>query len=512
MAHALEEELMKQSTAGHPWTADLSAGVVVFLVALPLCLGIALASGAPLVSGLVAGVIGGLVISAIGRTPLLVSGPAAGLAAIVLAAITELGSFQALLAAIVIAGILQLGMGLLRLGRFAILVPSSVVTGMLAAIGILLVLQQLPYALGATVERGHGLEMLLTPFKALPHASLGPTLVAGATLLVLSLWSRVPASVRTRLPGPLAAVLTGTLVAETLALLGTPLLPANLVSLPDLSQGLSVLSSPDWNMLTQPGTWRIAVTLALVASLETLLSLEAVDRLDPLRRRSNPDRELVAQGLGNTISGLLGGLPITGVIVRSAANVSAGGRTWRSAFAHGVLLLVAILAVPGLISHIPLAALAAVLIHTGFGLAHPQRFVAALRIGRSYLMPLVVTVVGVVATDLLVGVAIGLVASALATLWANARHGLDVVSDSSDGAHRIRVRLAPTVSFVHKPRLHELLEATPEGASVTVDATQTRAFDHDVLELLHRFTDTARDRGIRYQLVGVPAARQASAH
>jgi MFS superfamily sulfate permease-like transporter len=499
---------MKQSS----WTADLSSGLVVFLVALPLCLGIALASGAPLVSGLVAGVVGGLVISLIGRAPLLVSGPAAGLAAIVLAALTELGSFQALLVAIVIAGILQLGMGLLRLGRFAILVPSSVVAGMLAAIGLLLVLQQLPYALGAPVERGHGLEMLLVPLQALPHASLVPTLVAGATLLVLASWSWVPAAVRARLPGPLAAVLTGTLLAEGLALLGHPLLPAQRVSLPDLSQGLSALSTPDWSMLQQPATWRIALTLAIVASLETLLSLEAVDRLDPLRRRSNPDRELVAQGVGNTLSGLLGGLPITGVIVRSAANVSAGARSWRSAFAHGVLLLVAVLAVPGLMAHIPLAALAAVLIHTGFGLAHPSRFLAARRIGRSYLLPMVVTVVGVVATDLMVGVAIGLVASALVTLWANARHGLDVVFDSSDGAHRIQVRLAPTVSFVHKPRLHELLEATPEGAHVTVDATQTRAFDHDVLELLHRFTETARDRGIRYQLVGVPAQRQALTH
>jgi MFS superfamily sulfate permease-like transporter len=408
-----------------PLGADLGAGVVVTLVAIPLCLGIALASGAPLMSGLITGIIGGLVVSWLGGTSLLVSGPAAGLAAIVLAAIVELGSFEALLAATAVAGVLQVLLGLVKAGRLAPLVPSSVVSGMLAAIGVLLLLQQVPYALGTRPDgHAHGLGLLLVPVKALPEALLGAAIVGVASLAVLVAWEQKRlAPLRRLVPGPLAAVLVGTGLAAAFSAFPALAVPADaFVNLPDLSAGLATVTHlPDFSVLAGPTAWRVAFTLAIVASLETLLSMEATDRLDPLKRRSDGNRELLGQGVGNLLAGLVGGLPMTGVIVRSAANLEAGGRTWRSAFVHGLLLAVAVVAVPFLLEHIPLAALAAVLLHTGFKLASPKRFAEALRIGPAYAIPLFGTVIGVVATDLLIGVAIGLVLAAAVALWSNGR-------------------------------------------------------------------------------------------
>lgn len=510
----------QQGQSGAPavdWGADTRAGLVVFLVALPLCLGIALASGAPLMSGLVTGLVGGLVVSAIGGTSLLVSGPAAGLAAIVLAAITELGTFEAFLAATVVAGLLQAGMALVRAGRLASLVPSSVVTGMLAAIGVLLILQQLPYALGATVERGHGLEMLLVPFRALPHATFGPTLVALVSLALLLVWER-PAlkAVGKTAPGPLMAVLGGTLVAEILAFAAPDLAVAasQKVDLPAIGLGTlgSLLVFPDFGALASGATWRVAVTLAIVASLETLLSMQATDRMDPWRRQSNGDRELFAQGVGNTLAGLIGGLPMTGVIVRSAANINAGGRSWRSAFVHGVLLGAAVISVPFLLERIPLAALAAVLVHTGWKLAHPSRFLQAFRTGPPYAVPLVSTVVAVVATDLLIGVGVGLV---VGLAWAAIRGrtgSMDLKVDGEGAEARMQLELADHVTFVHKPRIHRVLEGAPPGARLTIDASRTQGLDQDVVELLHGFAETARSRSIQYQLVGVPGSSGAGGH
>jgi MFS superfamily sulfate permease-like transporter len=494
--------------------ADVRAGLVVCLVAIPLCLGIALASGAPLHSGLVTGVIGGIVVSLVGRTPLLVSGPAAGLAAIVLAAITELGSFEAFLAAVVVAGVAQLAMGLARAGRLAALVPSSVITGMLAAIGVLLVLQQFPNMVGAPPERGHGFELLLIPINALSHVSPGPALAALLAFTVLVSWEYVPAHIRKVLPGPLVAVVGATLAAQSFGLFGLVIGESHRVNLPDLSGGLGgVLIAPDFSALAHGATWKVAFTLAVVASLETLLSLEATDRMDPLKRRSNPDRELLAQGVGNLLSGLVGGLPMTGVIVRSAANVSAGAVTWRSSLTHGLALGASVMAAPWLLELIPLSVLAAVLVHTGWKLAHPTRFTSAFRIGWGQLLPLATTVVVVVATDLLIGVATGLAVSLLVTLATDARHGVEVVHDSADdGGQRVRVRLAEAVSFVHKPSLHQALEAVPVGAHLTVDGSGTRAFDHDVIELLHGYAATARDRGIHYSLVGVPTPSATASH
>ncbi len=494
-------------------STELSAGLVVCLVALPLCLGIALASGAPLFSGVITGILGGVIVSWLGGSALLVSGPAAGLAAIVLAAITDLGSFEAFLAACAIAGVLQIVMGLARWGKLGALFPSPVVTGMLAAIGVLLLLQQFPHALGARLPGGaKGVGLFLLPVRALPLAVAGVSLVGATSLGVLLLWDRPAfARIRTRLPGPLVAVAAGTLLAEALAWVPSLTLPATArVDLPDMTAGLgSLLRTPDFTSLARVDTWRVAVTLAIVASLETILSMHATDRMDPRKRTSNADRELLGQGVGNLLAGLLGGVPMTGVIVRSAANVNAGGRTRLSAFVHGVLLAAAVFAIPGVLERVPLAALAAVLLHTGWKLAHPSRFVEAVRIGRSYAIPMIVTVLAVVATDLLVGVFLGLATAAVPALLDRNRHGLHVRQDDPGRAH---IHLPPSVSFVHKPRLQTALAALPDGARVTIDGRATNTFDHDVLEWLNGLHESSAARGQTYELLAVPAPRHASGH
>lgn len=520
------------SSSDKNWGADLAAGAVVALVAMPLCLGIALASGAPLVAGLITGILGGLIVSWAGGTQLLVSGPAAGLAAIVVAAITEMGSFEAFLTALVIAGVLQLVFGLIKAGRLAVFVPSSVVTGMLAAIGVLLLLQQSVYALGtdadtvratlhqsmeafgADFEGSHGgFSLLLLPFAAVQHAAPGAALVAGLVLLQLVLWEKlVPKEWAQRIPGPLVGVVFGAGIAAALGGTAWALPAGAFVSLPDVAGNpLGVFAWPDFSVIGQLTTWRVAVTLAVVASIETLLSMEATDRLDPLKRTSNGDRELVGQGLGNLVAGLIGGLPMTGVIVRSTANISAGGRTWRSAFAHGVFLLAAVVALPFVLRLIPLASLAAVLLHIGFKLAHPRRFAEAVRIGWRYALPLFGTVVAVVATDLLIGVGVGLVLSAF-TVRLSTLRGKVVVEHSDDAPNQVRVQLARAVSFLNKPRLRSALNSLPAGAQVTVDGSRTDNFDHDVVEFLHDYRRTAQERGIELVLIDVPEPTGASAH
>jgi MFS superfamily sulfate permease-like transporter len=510
-------EMQRERTSSADWAADLRAGLVVWLVALPLCLGIALASGAPLVSGLITGIIGGLVVSWLGGSSLLVSGPAAGLAAIVLTATAELGSFAALLAATTVAGGLQLVLGLVRAGRLAALVPSSVVTGMLAGIGVLLILQQLPHAIGVDGPEAHGLALLFTPILVLPQALAGPTLVAATALGLLFLWER-PAlrPLRGWLPGPLVAVGAGVALAELLAVFapGLAVSAEHRVALPDLgwSELGAVFTTPDWSALTTATGWRVAVTLAVVASLETLLSMQATDRMDPLKRKSDGNRELIGQGVGNALAGLVGGLPMTGVIVRSAANVDAGGRTWRAALIHGVLLAGTVASVPFLLERIPLASLAAVLLHTGWKLAHPSRFRAAHGIGASYGVPLVATVIAVVTTDLLIGVGVGLLVSVIYAVRSSAQHGLNVVRDGEAQDPAVRFELSESVTFVHKARIEEELDQLPEGSDVTVVGSRAQSIDHDVLELLHGFSETARDRRIRYRLIDVPAPTTGASH
>ena len=509
------------------WRQDLGAGLVVFLVALPLCLGIALASGAPLMSGIVTGVVGGLVVSRLSGSQLMVSGPAAGLTAIVVAAIAQLGSFEAFLAATVLAGVLQLVLAGLRAGIIGYFFPSSVIKGMLAAIGLILIIKQLPYAFGAALATGSGggadgtAAGEASGFGAIAAAASalrpGALLLTVVSLAILVAWDH-PRLARAKklLPAPLLLVGLG-IAANAIFAVAMPawaLPPETLVQLPPV-EGLAglagILAFPDWSVVTDPAVLTVAVTLALVASLETLLSLEATDKLDPLKRRSPANRELMAQGVGNALSGLVGGLPMTGVIVRSSANIDAGARTWRSAFIHGVLLAGSVVLLAGLLNRIPLATLAAILLYTGYKLAKPGLFRDAARIGRSYLVPFAVTVLAILATDLLVGIAIGSAVAVAFLLCESYRNAYFYHREESADHHRVRLELAEEVTFLNKARIHRVLHELPEHTDVTVDATRTRHLDHDVVEILNEYRETAQARGITLRLVGVPAANAPAA-
>jgi MFS superfamily sulfate permease-like transporter len=500
---------------GATWRGDLRAGLVVFLVALPLCLGVALASGAPLMAGIVTGVVGGVIVSRLSGSQLLVSGPAAGLTAIVATAILELGSFPAFLLAVVLSGALQLVLWRIRAGVIAYFFPSSVIKGMLAAIGLTLVLKQLPYALGATIPVGS------TPstfgFITAAAANLRPAAVAIALLglTALVLWER-PAfrKVKAVLPAPLAVVLLGLAVSLTLAAVAPALsLPSDaLVSLPTGGSLAGMLATPDWSQITNPLVLKVAVTLALVASLESLLSLEATDKLDPLKRRSSADRELMAQGVGNVLAGLAGGLPMTGVIVRSAANVDAGGRTWRASLFHGLFLGVAVVTMAGLLNFIPLAALAVILIYTGIKLAHPSAMRAAFKMGPHFYLPFFTTIVAILLTDLLKGIAIGLAIGAFFVLLESYSNAYFAQREESDDHHRVKLFLAEEVSFLNKASISKALDELPEGCVATVDGNRSRYIDPDVVELLHDFRERALLKNITLRLVGIPEPTAAMAH
>ncbi len=473
---------------------DVPAGLVVFLVALPLCLGIALASGAPLLSGLVAGIVGGLLIPLVSRAPLSVCGPAAGLATIVLAGIEKVGSFQALAMAVVIAGVLQVVLGLLRAGRLVAFVPSSVIKGMLAAIGLLLILKQLPYALGLPGGK-------LTPsVSALAHIEWGAFAIGLVSLGLLVGWERARPKRLALIPSALVAVAVATLLSELLryawpeAALG----PAFLVALPvDGPQSLlSQLSAPAWGALRSVDTWVLALTLGVVASLETLLSLEAVDKMDPYQRRTPLDRELVAQGLGNSVSGLLGGLPVTSVIVRSSANVHAGARTRMATMVHGALLLGTVMLAAGLLSRIPLASLATILLVTGYKLAKPALFQAMYRLGSTQFAPFFATIAAILVTDLLKGIFVGLLVSVAFTL----RNAMRAPYTLRQEGERYVLSLKQDVYFFNKAALLAALERMPEGAQVVIDGSASTFIDPDVIEVLGNYGHLASQRNIQLEV------------
>ena len=470
---------------------DVIAGFVVFLVALPLCLGIAIASGAPPVSGLIAGAVGGLVVPWLSRSPLSVTGPAAGLTAIVLAETQALGDFDLFLTATVLAGILQFGFGLLRSGRFASLVPSAVIKGMLAAIGITIVWKQLPVAVGAV-----DLPSLRESFN------LGATLLTLLSLGILYGWRHTPlAEIAVLSPAMVVVLLTSVLAAvfagsEALALGATMYVDVPLGGLDAL---VAAVPRPDWSGFGVGEVWVAAVTVAVVASIETLLSLQAIDRLDPLRRTSPPDRELVAQGAANAASGFFGGLPVTAVIVRSGANLAAGGRERLSALVHGVLLVVAVVFAAPLLTKIPLAALAAVLIQVGLNLCKPALFSTQVKLGWTQFAPFALTIAAVLALDLLKGVIVGIIVGIAFVLYQNSR-GAVVQERTPSGQLLLRFRRDGT--FLSKPAIAEMLEAIPDGERVQIDGTG-EYIDHDVKEVLATFLADAPRRGILVTVVGI---------
>lgn len=484
--------------------ADLPASLVVFLVALPLCLGIALGSGAPLLSGIVAGVVGGVVIGALSGSPLSVSGPAAGLTAVVLAAISDLGSFEVFLVAVVLAGVVQIAMGLLKLGVVGHYVPNTVIKGMMAAIGLILILKQIPHLVGYDADffgdEGFNQADHDNTFTALGHAigalSPGAAAVGIAALLWLQL-AEVIGYAKTKLgriiPSALIAVAGGTLLATALPQLGDAwaVATSHRVHLPQLSTTSWVV--PRWDAISQPAVWATALTLALIASLESLLSIEAADRLDPLKRVTPTNRELMAQGAGNMVSGFLGGLPVTSVVVRTSVNAQAGAQTRWSAILHGVILALSVVLLTSVLNQIPLATLAAILIATGYKLTHPKKVIAPLvKQGALQWVPFALTVVAILLTDLLRGIALGLL---VATVFIAFNDFRSSISLTNLGTNYI-LQLRRNVSFLNKGKLKESLEKLPRGCDLLVDISQADFIDPDIVEVIHDYATHAGLKGV----------------
>lgn len=500
---------------------DFPAALVVFLVALPLCLGVALASGAPLFSGIVAGVTGGVVVALLSGSALSVSGPAAGLTVIVLSSVQLLGGFQYFLVSVVIAGILQLVFGYLKAGSVASFFPSCVIKGMLAAIGLILILKQIPHAVGYDADyegdysfvQPDGENTFSELLNTFSKINVGAFLISAVSLLILILWERPKLKKITffrLLPAPLWAVVLGILMN---ALYGTyfpqfEIKGAHLVTLP-VAEGLesffAQFTLPDFSKIFHYQTWVVALTIAVVASIETLLSIEAVDKIDPYKRISPTNRELKAQGVGNLISGLLGGLPLTAVIVRSSANVNAGGRTKASAFAHGLLLFLSALLIPSVLNMIPLACLAAILLMTGYKLTKPSLYKSVFKDGWNQFLPFMFTIAAILLTDLLKGIAIGMLVGIFFVIKANFRSAISI---TKHGNHFL-IRLKKDVSFLNKPLMMKYLEKIPEGAYVIIDGTGSFFIDHDITELIKDFVEAAPLKGITVELKQAPGAYNA---
>jgi len=498
--------------------SDLPASIVVFLVAVPLCLGIALASGAPLFSGIIAGIVGGLVVALVSGSPLGVSGPAAGLAVIVLSSIQELGTFESFLLAVVIAGVVQIVLGLLKAGVIGYYFPSSVIKGMLSGIGIIIILKQIPHAFGYDKDPEGDMNFLQPDgqntfselVNMLNFISPGALAIAVVSLLILILWER---PFMKKLPtakiiqGPLVAVSAGIFLQLLFSgNTGLALRGDQLVSIPaadSISGFFGQFTAPDFSQLFNSQIYVIAFTIAIVASLETLLCVEATDRLDPMKRITPTNRELIAQGTGNIVSGLIGGLPITQVIVRSSANIQSGGKTKAAAFFHGFLLLVSALAIPKVLNLIPLASLAAILFMVGYKLAKPSLFAELYKKGRSQFIPFVVTIVGIVFTDLLVGIALGMMVAIFHILWNNYRTPYHFDPENHVKGQLIHIQLSEDVSFLNKAGIMHTLTQIPDGAKVVIDANNTKTIHLDVLEIIDDFVENAKTRDITVTIDGM---------
>lgn len=498
--------------------SDLPAGIVVFLVALPLCLGIALASGAPFFSGMIAGIVGGLVVTTISNSQLSVSGPAAGLAAIVLVAIQELGAFNIFLVAVVLAGLIQLILGFLKAGTISNYFPSNVIKGMLTAIGILIILKQIPHAFGYDADLEGNLDFIQlngeNTFSALlhplQHIHLGATLIAIIALVILIVWEKP--FIKNKIgfiPGGLVAVITSIALNALFLSTGSSLAimeKSHLVNVPianSFNDFLGFFTFPDFSQITNPAVITIAFTVAIVASIETLLSIEAVDNIDPRKRITSTNLELKAQGIGNIVSGLIGGLPITSVIVRSSANVNAKAESKLSSMFHGFLLLICVALIPVLLNKIPLAALAAILLTVGYKLTKISIYKEMFKNGKHQWVPFIVTVLVIVFTDLLKGVAVGLVVSVFFILKGNLKNAYYFHKENHHKDDKINIQLSEEVSFLNKASIKQTLSHLPENSSVTIDASKTAYIDHDILELIRDFKDIQSiERNITLTLVG----------
>ncbi|QNF34055.1 SulP family inorganic anion transporter [Adhaeribacter swui] len=509
-------------------SSDLPAGLVVFLVALPLCLGISLASGAPLLSGIIAGVVGGVVVSLLSGSSLSVSGPAAGLTVIVLNGINKVGSFEAFQLAVVIAGVLQLVLGFLKAGIIGHYFPSSVIKGMLAAIGLTLILKQIPHFLGADKDFFGEMEFFQFDGRntftelgyAFEHIEVGALIIGFVSLLIMLGWDN-PRLKKYALfkfvPSALIAVIIG-LGLNFFYNLNAPNLVVgaeHLVQLPEMNTWdklVGQLSMPNWGAFQNPDVYILAITIAIIASLETLLSVEAVDRIDPMKRVTPTNRELKAQGVGNFISGMLGGLPMTAVIVRSSANINSGGKTKLSAFIHGVLLLISVLFLSAFLNQIPLSALAAVLLLVGFKLTKPSLYISQFKLGWEQFIPFIVTVLAILFTDLLVGISIGLAVGVFFILKANYKTPYFFHKENHNQNEVIRLQLSENVSFLNKASILLTLHHLPDNCEVIVDGSKSTFIDYDVLDAIQSFKVNAKERNIQVHLKDIPEVVSTNAH
>lgn len=503
--------------------SDFASGLVVFLVALPLCLGIAMASGAPLFSGIIAGIIGGIVVGYLSQSHISVSGPAAGLTAIVLTAISDLGAFDIFLSAVFIAGILQLILGFVKAGSISNYFPTNVIEGMLAGIGIIIILKQLPHAFGYDSDfegdeaffQVDGDNTFSSLFKILNHFQLGAVIVTLVSLVILISWEKVPFLKKIKLvPGALIAVIIGILINEIFIRTGSSLAIADnhLVSLPvptSFDDLKAIVVTPNFSALTNPAVWTVGITIAIVASIETLLCIEASDRLDPQKRYTNTNVELKAQGIGNIVSSLIGGLPMTSVVVRSSANNNAGAKSKMSTIIHGVLLLLSVLIIPVVLNKIPLATLATILILVGYKLAKPSTIKHFWEKGKYQFVPFIATMIAVVATDLLKGVMLGIIISVIFVLKGNLKRAYTFKKEEYEDGDIIHIDLAQEVSFLNKAAIKETLKSIPENSRVVITAHDTVYIAHDILDLINEFKSTrAVDENIKVRLKGFKKAYQ----
>lgn len=500
---------------------DLLSGMVVFLVALPLCLGIAIASGAPPFAGIICGVIAGIVVGYLSGSNVSVSGPAAGLIAIVLVAINDLG-YEAFLVAVIIAGIIQLSLGLLKAGTISSFFPTSVIEGMLVAIGIIIIKKEIPHAIGYdkahegdwfALEKGSETGFFTELINSINYAHAGAIIITLISLAILIAFNKIAFLKKIKaVPGALIVVVVGIIINEVFKSTGSSLAISqdHLVTLPtasSLSEFFGQFTTPDFSGFVNTKVWIVGITIAIVASIESLLCLEAGDKMDPLRRYSSANTELKAQGIGNILSGLIGGLPMTSVIVRTSANVNAGARTKLSAMAHGVFLLLAVVAIPALLNKIPMACLAAILIMIGLRLASPKVFKHMWHTGKHQFIPFIVTVIAVVATDLLKGVGIGLFVSIIFILRGNMKLAYFFKKEKHQEGETIHIDLAQEVSFLNKAAIKQTLAHLPANSKVIINAANTVYIDYDVLELIRDFLNFgSKDKNIEVILLNFKKA------
>ena len=496
---------------------DIPASIVVFLVAVPLCLGIAFASGAPLFSGIIAGIVGGIVVGILSGSPLGVSGPAAGLAVIVLNAIKDFGVFEVFLLAVVIGGVVQLILGFLKAGIIGYYFPNSVIKGMLAGIGVIIFLKQIPHAFGydedyegsVTFDQPDGHNTLSELFYMFDAITPGAIVISLVSLAFLILWERKfmkKLKFTQYIQGPLVVVILGIVLAIVFQGTNYALGSKHLVDIPvaeKFSEFIGLFTFPDFTQLTNPKVYIVGITLAVVASLETLLCLEATDKLDPLKRNSPANRELTAQGIGNIVSGLIGGLPVTQVIVRSSTNIQSGGRTKMSAILHGFIILICALAIPKVLNMIPLACLAAILFVVGYKLAKPALFKEMYAKGPSNFIPFIVTILGIVLTDLLVGIGIGMVVAIMYILFNNYRKPFLFESEEHHEGDTITMQLSEDVTFLNKANIQRALDQIPPHTKLIIDATKAINIHVDVLEIIEDFKINAQIKDIEVEVLGI---------